>query len=99
MSVTTTDVIDHLLDAEPGGRIDRIRAARPDARENAQRSYEALFAPGDTTHVGVTERHVVAAFVAGLHRVAPVAGYYAGALSERDPRLAGVVAEEVARGL
>ncbi|TRW46292.1 CMD domain protein [Georgenia yuyongxinii] len=98
MSVTT-DVIDHLLGTEPGSPLDHIRAARPDARENAQRSYEALFAPVDATEISLPERLAVAAFVTGLHRVAPVAQHYAATLRDLDPAVAEVIDGEVVRGL
>jgi CMD domain protein len=98
MSVTT-DVIDHLLGTEPGSVLDRVRGARPDARENAQRSYEALFEPVDTAEVSLTERLAVAAFVTGLHRVVAVGEHYAAALRALDPRVSDAVEGEIVRGL
>ncbi|MFD1940082.1 CMD domain protein [Nonomuraea mangrovi] len=40
-----TDIIDQLAGIAPGSRLDVLRRRRPDAREHAQRTYEALFVP------------------------------------------------------
>src|ERR1700682_3595512 len=40
-----TDVIDTLAGIKPGTALDAIRHRRPDARNQAQESYRALFAP------------------------------------------------------
>ena len=98
MTETTTDVIDELLGIVPGDALDGVRAARPDARTNAQRSFEALFEPVETTHVGLGERYAIAAFVSGLHAVAPVAELYAAGLEEHEPAITDAVRTEIARG-
>ena len=67
MSIETTDIIDLLAGIEPGSSLDAIRARRLQARENAQRSYLALFEPVDVSDFPLAERHAVAAFVAGVH--------------------------------
>ena len=95
----TTDVIDRLLEVAPGSPLDRVRAARPEARANSQRSYEALFAPVDDSHVSITERLAVATFVARLHQVAPVADHYAVALAVEDSELLALVVGEADRGV
>jgi len=68
-SSTFPDVIDQLLGIAPGDPLDRIRARRPQARAQAQRSHEALFDPAPPVfgQVSPAERHALAAFVALLH--------------------------------
>jgi len=76
-----TDVIDTLAGIKPGSALDRIRHRRPQAREQAQASYLALFAPEIPGQVTATERFAVAAFVAGLHGDAATASFYAAGLA------------------
>lgn len=61
------DVIDHLAEIEPGSALDRIRRARPDAREHAQQSFLALLEPAGPGQLTLAERYSVAAYVALLH--------------------------------
>lgn len=96
MSATTPDVIDHLAGIAPGSPLDRVRAQRPDARDNAQRSFLALFEPETPGDVSVPERHAVATFVARLHGDEAVAAFYAARLAS-DPGIAAAVAAEAAR--
>jgi CMD domain protein len=77
MSTETTDIIDLLAGIEPGSSLDAIRARRLQARENAQRSYLALFEPVDVSDLPLAERHAVAAFVAGIHGEPAAASFYA----------------------
>jgi CMD domain protein len=83
-----TDVIDTLAGIKPGSVLAAIRDRRPVAREQAQASYRALFAPEDPGGVTATERFAVATFVTALHGDAEVAGFYAAGLAA-----AGVSAE------
>jgi CMD domain protein len=76
MSTETKDVIDLLAGIEPGSCLDGIRRRRLQARENAQKSYLALFEPADFGDVAAAERYAVAAFVAGIHGEPNVAGFY-----------------------
>ena len=76
-----TDVIDTLAGIEPGSALDAIRHRRPEARNQAQASYRALFAPEDLGGVTVTERFAVGAFVTGLHGSAETASFYAAGLA------------------
>jgi CMD domain protein len=78
MSTELKDVIDLLAGIEPGSSLDRIRARRLQARENAQKSYLALFEPADVGDVAVAERYAVAAFVAGIHDEPAAASFYGG---------------------
>ncbi|MEY9179323.1 CMD domain protein [Bradyrhizobium sp. USDA 326] len=72
----TQDIIDTLAGIEPGSALDAIRARRLQARENAQKSYLALFEPIDPSEFSLAERAAVAAFVTGLHGESPVAAFY-----------------------
>src|SRR2546423_13982831 len=81
MPGTETDVIDTLAGIKPGSALDAIRNRRPDARDQAQASYRALFAPEIPGEVTATERFAVAAFVTGLHGGAETAAFYAAGLA------------------
>ena len=81
MHGTGTDVIDTLVGIEPGSALDAIRNHRPQAREQAQASYRALFAPENPDEVTVTERFAAAAFVTGLHGDPKIASFYAAGLA------------------
>jgi CMD domain protein len=76
-----TDVIDTLAGIKPGSPLDAIRRRRPQAREQAQASYHALFASEAIGDVTATERFAVAAFVTGLHGEAEIASFYAAGLA------------------
>jgi uncharacterized protein YciW len=78
---TQTDVIDTLAGIKPGSALDTIRNRRPEARNQAQASYRALFAPEIPGEVTATERFAVAAFVTGLHGDAETASFYAAGLA------------------
>jgi CMD domain protein len=75
------DVIDTLVGITPGSVLDAIRARRPDARDQAQASYRALFAPEIPGEVTAVERFAVAAFVTGLHGAAETMAFYAARLA------------------
>jgi CMD domain protein len=92
------DVIDHLAGVAPNSPLDRLRDRRPDTREQAQRSYDALFAPDSEDEVTLVERDAVAAFVAGLHGDATVAAFYAERLAQLAPQLTEPVRTEIAAG-
>jgi CMD domain protein len=93
-----TDVIDHLAGIEPGSPLDLLREQRPDAREHAQRSYDALFTPESEAEVTLVERDAVAAFVTGLHGDDAAARFYADRLTELAPRLLEAVQAEIEAG-
>ena len=76
-----TDVIDTLAGIKPGSALDRVRNRRPDARDQEQASYRALFAPEIPGEVTATERFAVATFVTGLHGGAETASFYAAGLA------------------
>jgi CMD domain protein len=81
MPDTETDVIDTLAGITPGSALDAIRHRRPQARDQAQASYRALFAPEILGGVTAIERFAVAAFVTGLHGGTETASFYAAGLA------------------
>jgi CMD domain protein len=94
------DVIDTLVGIAPGSSLDAIRARRPQARANAERSYRELFEPQAEQGLPLRERLAVAAFVAGLHRAEPTAEHYARLLADRigDAALSAAIAEAAGSG-
>ncbi len=99
MSTETTDVIDLLAGIEPGSSLDGIRAMRLQARENAQKSYLALFEPIDFRDFAVADRYALAAFVAGIHGE-PAANFYLAKLAGAadQPELVEALKGEIERG-
>ncbi|GAA4667176.1 CMD domain protein [Frondihabitans cladoniiphilus] len=61
------DVIDHLAGIEPGTPLDAVRSARPEARSQAQASFDALFTPLDAGTFDLVERWAVATVVTAFH--------------------------------
>ena len=59
-----TDLIDTLAGIAAGSALDKARDNRPEARTQAQASYDALFQPKDFGRFSALERFAVAAFVA-----------------------------------
>ena len=99
MSSIIPDVIDHLAGIRPGSSLDRLRDQRPQARENAQKSYLALFRPEFPGDVTALERYAVATFVAGLHRQPHVADFYAADLQTLgSSEISAALQAEIARG-
>jgi len=100
MSRTEADVIDHLAGIEKGSRLDRLRAERQQARDNAQKSYEALLAPMFPSGVTAEERYAVAAFVAGLHRDDRILAFYMDGLGAQNPSrdVVEAIVAEIAHG-
>jgi CMD domain protein len=81
MSTETTDVIDLLAGIEPGSSLSGIRARRLQARENAQKSYVALFEPVDFGD-----------FAAVVHDEPAAASFYLAKLAKTADRLEPVEA-------
>jgi CMD domain protein len=99
MSTIIPDVIDHLAGIRPGSSLDTLRNQRLQARENAQKSFLALFEPEFPGNVTAIERYAVATFVAGLHRQSHVTEFYAASLQKLGhPRLTDAINAEIARG-
>lgn len=80
MTTQRRDIIDELVGIAPGSHLDAVRSLRPEARDNAQKSYGALFEPDDPRDITLEERFAVATFVAGLHRQQEVSRFYAAHL-------------------
>jgi CMD domain protein len=101
MNSPSPDVVDLLAGIVPGSHLQGVRAARPQARIHAQKSFEALLAPVEPGLFSVLDRYVVAAFVAGLHQDRITADFYATRVASLagDKRLTEVVAAEIASGL
>jgi CMD domain protein len=100
MSTETKDIIDLLAGIEPGSSLDGIRARRLQARENAQKSYVALFEAADFGDVAAAQRYAVAAFVAGVHDQPAAAGFYLAKLAMAADRseLVEALKAEIERG-
>ncbi len=82
MTQVSPDIIDLLAGITPGSNLDRVRAQRPETREQAQQSYLALFQPKTVGDVSLVERQAVAGFVAGLHRQPDIYEFYVNPLEE-----------------
>ncbi len=101
MSETELDVVDRLVGIEKGSRLDAVRAARPEARANAQKSYQALFEPDFPDGVTLEQRYAIAAFVAGLHRDPKILGFYTDRLTRSaggEPRRSNPGGDPARRG-
>lgn len=79
----TTDVIDQFIGAAEGDAIFELRGQRPDAKLNAQASFEALFQPRDTDEVSLLERLAIGYWAVALAH-SPVAGFYAELLADHS---------------
>ncbi|GAA4161519.1 hypothetical protein GCM10022286_19240 [Gryllotalpicola daejeonensis] len=75
------DVIDHLVGSREGDAIFALREQRPDAKRNAQASYDALFASDELDHVSQLERLAIAYWAVALAQ-SPTADYYRELLAE-----------------
>ena len=85
MPVALTDVIDALAGIKPGSALDAVRNRRPQAREQAEASFRALFEPESFAGVSATERFALAVFVTSLHGDAVSAAFYAERLAATRP--------------
>lgn len=93
MSTPTADIIDLLAGIAPGDALAAVRDQRAQARENAQRSFEALLEPADPGSFPLGERYAVALFVSSLHGFAQATAFYGDLLGDEAPDLAVVVAD------
>ena len=78
----TSDLIAALTGIAPGDLLDQARNRRPESRDHAQGSFEAIFVPTDASQVSLPERAAVALFVARLHEEAEAVEFYGALLSE-----------------
>lgn len=94
-----SNIIDTLADASP--ELARLRRRRPEAVENAELTFTALFEPDDEGDVPLAWRYGVAAFVAGLTGLTTASAFYRELLEDLEdqaPGLAEAVDDAVARG-
>ncbi len=100
-SVPNTDIINQVSGA--AAEVAALRARRPDALANAQRSFSALLEPETPAQLdgfSQGERYAVAAFVAGISQAGRAAGFYADLLAdEADDALVAAVSRATARAL
>jgi CMD domain protein len=82
----TTDVIDQLIGIQEGDPLFDLRIRRPDAKANAQASFDALLAPDDTTQVSLLERLAVAHWTIALSQSAFLP-FYADLLAAESPEV------------
>ncbi|MDO4043221.1 CMD domain protein [Clavibacter michiganensis] len=92
------DVVDLLAGLAPDHPLRLIRDLRPDARANAQRSFEALLEPAEPGAFTYAERYAVAAFVARLHGSDRAAAFYADLLGDADAALVPVIDRAARQG-
>jgi CMD domain protein len=85
MPAALTDVMDALAGIKPGSALDAVRNRRPQAREQAEASFRALFEPESFAGVSATERFALAVFVTGLHGEPVCAAFYAERLAATEP--------------
>ncbi|MGI6877977.1 CMD domain protein [Microbacterium sp. gxy059] len=93
-----SDIIDLLAGIAPGSALDALRDARPQARENAQKSFEALLEPADPGTFPLAERYAVAAFAARVHGFPAAAEFYSDLLADEAPALVDAVTEAATTG-
>ena len=100
MTQVSPDIIDLLAGITPGSSLDRIRARRPETREQAQQSFLALFRPKAPGDVSLAERQTIASFIAGLHRQPDIYEFYVNPLEESgtDRWLVEVLKAEIGAG-
>lgn len=87
----TTDVIDHLVGIRPGDPLDTLRDQRPNARANAQASFDALLRSTELTDVSQRERLAVAYWTVALSK-SPTTSYYRDLLAAEDAGLLAALA-------
>lgn len=86
------DIIDMLV----GVDLPELRDNRPQARDNAQKSFEALLEPVNPGTFSFGERYAVATYVAGLHQFEPAVDMYSELLLDDAPTtLALAVADAI----
>lgn len=88
-----TDIINALAGISAGDRLDALRDHRPQAKENAQRSFEALLESEDVGSFPHRDRYAVAAFTAGLLGAPAAEEFYRDLLRDEDEAASWAVAE------
>lgn len=94
------DIINLLSALNPDSELAATRLKRPEAFQNAQRSFEALLEPVNPGTFSFGERYAIATYVAGVHQVDNAFTFYSELLLDDAPatlRDAVVTAVEQAR--
>lgn len=91
---THPDIIDQLLQIQPGSEIAELRANRPDVTLYAQSSYETIFAPSDFAGLPLSERLEAALRVAILENSQPLIDHYSHRLRQQGITAAAIAAIE-----
>lgn len=87
------DIINLLAGLTEGDPLDRLRDHRPQAKENAQLSFEALLEPEEPGDFSYRDRYVIAAFTAGLLGSTAGEEFYRDLLRDEDEAAAWAIAE------
>ncbi|MCU1549446.1 MAG: hypothetical protein JWR36_6 [Glaciihabitans sp.] len=87
----TTDVIDHLVGIAPGDALDTLRNQRPNARTNAQTSFDALLHSDELEHVSQLERLAIAYWTIALSQ-SSATSFYRDLLAAEDEAAAAALA-------
>lgn len=80
----TTDVIDQLVGAHEGDGLFALRVQRPEAKRNAQASFDALFDSDELEHASQLERLAVAYWTVALSQ-SPTVSFYRDLLAAESP--------------
>ena len=80
----TTDVIDQLIGVTEGDALFTLRTQRPDAKKNAQASFDALFASDELGQASQLERLALAYWTIALSQ-SPTAPFYSDLLAAESP--------------
>ncbi|NNC13662.1 CMD domain protein [Planctomonas sp. JC2975] len=79
------DVIDHLVGVQEGDPVFALRLQRPEAKRNAQSSYDALFSSDELKHVSRLERLAIAYWAVALAH-SNTAAHYGKLLAAESPQ-------------
>ena len=96
--MSAADVISSLAGIAEGSPLAELRAQRPESRDHAQGSYEALFAPVESTGLSGLERYAVALRVVSHHAVPVAIDHYRAGLVAAGANEALVKAVESTSG-
>jgi CMD domain protein len=86
----TTDVIDHLVGIAPGDALDSLRSQRPNARENAQTSFDSLLNSDELEDVSQLERLAIAYWTIALSQ-SSATSFYRDLLAAEDEATVAVL--------
>src|SRR5699024_3107391 len=87
------DIINVLAGSAANDPLDALRDHRPQAKENAQLSFEALLEPSDPAGFSYLERYAVAAFTAGLLGAPAAEEFYRDLLRDEDISASWAIAQ------